>query len=623
MPDESISDESPSLTQTPPCEPESEFTEDGRKIRSMGRSRKGVAKKGQGYGVSIEAEERALANTRIKTKEANARRAEERAVKRGESLEVPVINGVKFIKNPLCRYKNDYVLAHRLIREGKFDEVEVYRTLVRTDLWFVVYFVLGWPGANHPFIVDACREVEEGPQSQTLDVWFREAGKSTVITTARTLQRILNNPQERICIFSYSAGAAKPFLRALKTVMEGSEFLIDLFPDILWKNPSSEAPKWSELDGLIVKREGFHKESTIESHGLLEGMPTGKHFSGLLYDDIVTADLVTTPDIMEKVKERFDISLNVGTSDGWHQVIGTFYHHEDPLVYIMGKVGKEGNRLYLTRRKPATVDGTFSGASVFLPESRLDLLRGNRKQFYCQQLLDPTPMGEQRLDFTRIVRVSKDDVPKNLYKFMVVDPAGSEGKLVKAGAEADAWAAWVVGVVPEMGDKGASDIYILDGFVEAMSIDVALSEIVALYLRNQRVISVGVEKVGAMTFEIHVANALREKGCWISLDAGSLVALSPAGRKKEFRIEQNLGWPLANGRIHISSKVRSCYVDRLKMEMDRFPYWRDDGMDALSYVYDMIAEYRFGKSVIWTPDVSKVDAYREEEKKSIYNWMAA
>jgi hypothetical protein len=536
---------------------------------------------------------------------------------------IVTINGMEFVPIPGISYKYNYNKLYFELQKNldHKQELAAYRHCILNDLWFIVYFVLKWPRANHKFIVDACSEIESGPQTQTIDLWFREAGKSTVITIARSIQEVLRNPSERVCIFSYARSPALSFLRNIKNILETSEILKACFPDVLYQDPEKEASKWSELEGLIVKRTGFHKESSFEAHGLLEGMPTGKHFSLLVFDDIVTADLVQTPDIMEKVKERVDMAINVGTADGRHRVVGTFYHHEDPLKYLEGKKDLNGIPLYLTRKKPATVDGSFSGKSIFLPEARLALLRSNRQQFNCQQLLDPTPISDQKLDFNKIIHIPYSLIPDRLYKFMVVDSAGSEGKR-RDHRETDAWACWVIGVAPEIDDKGASDIYLLDGFIESLSLDEAMNKIVACYMRNGRVISIGVEKVGAMTFEVHVANALRAKSRHISVESGSLSILTPAGRNKQSRIEQNLLWPLNNGKIHVTPKISNPCLERLKMEMDKYPYWKDDGIDALSYIYDMIKNYRFGR--IPTQEELDMEITSRKQWKNLEplaNWM--
>lgn len=531
-------------------------------------------------------------------------------------------NGNWFTGVPGVEYYSDYVGIYNWLLNNLELSHLVCKEFILKDLWFIVYFVMGWKGANHKFIVDACQEIEDGPQTQTLDVWFREAGKSTVITIARSIQELLRNPNERICIFSYARSPAIAFLRAIKQTLETSELLKLCFPDILHNDPEKEALKWSEMEGLTVKRSGVHKEATVEAHGLLEGMPTGKHFSLLVFDDIVTADLVHTPEAMEKVKERFDMAMNVGTADGRHRVIGTFYHHEDPLKYVESKKSLDGRPLYIVRKKTATVDGTFNGESVFLPDARMDLLRSNRKQFYCQQLLDPTPLGEQRLDFDRIKFIQKDELPSGLFKFMVVDPAGSSGSRTD-GRTADDWACWVVGVKPMIDDRGASDIYILDGFVDKLAIDDALNKIVLTYCNNGRILKLGVEKVGAMTFEIHVANALRAKGKHLSVESGSLHILNPSGRKKEMRIEQNIVWSLNNGHIHICSSLKPQYVQRLKDEMDKFPAWRDDALDAFAYVYDIIKDYKFGSGIVMTEEESRKWWEKEYKNRSKYNWMTA
>jgi hypothetical protein len=52
--------------------------------------------------------------------------------------------------------------------------------------------------------------------------------------------------------------------------------------------------------------------------------------------------------------------------------------------------------------------------------------------------------------------------------------------------------------------------------------------------------------------------------------------------------------------MFISNKIPSAYRERLRTEMDRFPFWHDDGLDALSYFYDMAKSYRFGTTQNFT-----------------------
>ena len=67
-----------------------------------------------------------------------------------------------------------------------------------------------------------------------------------------------------------------------------------VYSDVLWTEPKREAPRWSENDGLIIRRQSKPKEATLEAHGLVDGMPTGKHFDLRIYDDVVTQASCTT-----------------------------------------------------------------------------------------------------------------------------------------------------------------------------------------------------------------------------------------------------------------------------------------------------------------------------------------
>lgn len=519
------------------------------------------------------------------------------------------------------KYPYNYVRIAEDIASGKLDEINTCRELALKDLWFMVYFCLNVPIANHGFWVQACKDVRTGPTDKTLDMWGREHGKSTVITQGETIQYILGNPDNSNCIFSYSQRAALAFLRSIKYTFETNEFLKYLFPDVLYKNPEKEAWKWGEETGLFVRRKCSKREATLEAYGLLEGMPTGRHFDRRIYDDIETADMACTPEIMQKLKEMFDMSQYLGTVTGSHRVVGTPYHHEGLLMYVMGKKDPAtGEPIYTVRKKPATVDGTPNGPSAYLPESRLAELRANKQQFYSQQLLDPTPVSETSLRPESLVEVNVKYIPKNLYKFMSIDPAGTS----KAKRNGDSWAIIVGGLFPYRDDDiGASDVYILDMVIEEMPLEEALKTIVQMYLRNGMILKVGVEKVALSAFEIHVANALAAKGKIVTLERGNLELLRPAGRSKEQRVEANLIWPLNNQKIKVASSVPEAFKQRLRLEMQKFPFWHDDGLDALSYFYDMIKGYRFG--ALPAPEESQVerDAWGNflKEERSPHAWL--
>lgn len=538
------------------------------------------------------------------------------------------INGVRFKPESDLDYGFDWERFNKEMDERPFDERlkralteeenarRVFRGMLRDNLWSITAFVLKIPCAFHPWWVRTCREVQEGPETNTLDIWARGHGKSSIVTSARTIQMILRDPEESVCIFSYTKAAATKFFQQVKFTLEASDFLKWAFPDILWGNPHVEAPKWSEDNGIFVKRKGFQKEPTLMASGLLEAMPTGMHFSLRIYDDVMVEDIADNPETIEKLKERFDMSENLGKDGGKKWIIGTPYHHEDLLSMLRGRRKPSGEPSYHLRLKPATEGGAWNGKPVFVSEEYLDELRQNRRKFSSQQLLNPTPVEIQRLSPDFLKLVSPQDIPPNLYRFMVVDPAGE-----RRDRTGDCWALAVVGVDPYRDDLGASDIYVQDMMIEEMAYDEAIREVVNMYARNGRILQLGVEKVALSTTEVHVLNALRSKGKYLSVEDGTLVMLRPGGRSKANRIESNLVWPLNNGKVHISSAVPDVYRARLRSEMEKFPMWHDDGLDALSYVFDLLKNYRFGSRPTDEPAKRKVWLDKWQRQRNQNRWL--
>lgn len=534
------------------------------------------------------------------------------------------INSHAWSPIPGVLYPANYYEAIEEIKTSRYGpdtEILRYRNLLLKDPFFFGYFAMGIKALNHPWLVERCMEIKLAPMSHVLYLWAREHFKSTLITKIQTMQRVLANPEERIGLFSYSRPIARGFLRTIKHVFESSELLKACFPDVLYNNPQLEAPKWSEEDGIVVKRKGYFGEATIEAWGLLEGMPTSKHFSGRVYDDIETDVTTSSPEVMEKLVYAFELSQNLGTADGWHNVIGTTYHHNGLLTRLQEKKAPDGVPIYQISKRAATHDGTPNGKPVLLSDRRIAELKANPKTFFPQQLLNPTPQGTASLDPKLLIEVQAGDIPKTLYKFMLIDPAG-----VDRNREGDAWAIGVIGVEPFIDDVGASNIYILDLVLQPLDEVQAITEVVGMYLRNGRILKLGVEKVAMNSTEVHVANALRAKGRLVSQEIGNLQLLRPAGRSKQERIERALPWPLAQSRIKISSAIPKVYKDRLRTEMERFPFWHDDGIDMLSYIYDMINDYRFPKHFVESEQKKRVDSWDEAFNKSKaenanYSWM--
>lgn len=240
------------------------------------------------------------------------------------------------------------------------------RWLYQNDLYYLLVYGLGrsfaGEGTNASWYFSRCREVQANPNGH-LDLWAREHGKSTVITVALTIQDILNNPEITIGIFSHTKPIAKSFLRVIKREFESNAELKEIFPDILYGDPTSESPKWSEDSGILVKRKSNPPEATVEAAGLVDGMPTGRHYNMRIYDDVVTPESVSTQEQMQKVMDALDMSHNLGQRGGHMRMIGTRYKLGDAYqVYIERGVVKP--RIY-----PATDDGTAEGNPVYFTQS--------------------------------------------------------------------------------------------------------------------------------------------------------------------------------------------------------------------------------------------------------------
>lgn len=286
-------------------------------------------------------------------------------------------------------YKDRIAYTLKLNRD---ERNRIFRNWCRNDLYFLMRYGMDRAFMQHPWFFARCREVEANPNGY-LDLWFREGGKSTCITIGKTIQDILKNPDVTIGIFSHTRPIAKSFLSVIKREFENNEKLKEWFPDILYDNPEKQSDKWSLDAGIIVKRLQNPPECSVEAHGLVDGMPTGRHFQVRVYDDVVTGDSVSTPEQMQKTIDALDMSNNLGKIGGVRRMIGTRYKMGDAYEEYI-KRGAVIPRIY-----PATDNGRADGNPVYFTEQQWDEKVQNMSSSIIASQMLQNPLAEDAVVF--------------------------------------------------------------------------------------------------------------------------------------------------------------------------------------------------------------------------------
>ena len=374
-----------------------------------------------------------------------------------------------------------------LYKQVLFDkDIKAQRELCCIDLFFLLLVACNRKDLKHPWLFDRCNEVQAEPDGY-LDLWSREHYKSTILTFAKTIQDILINPEITVGIFSHTRPIAKAFLNQIKREFETNEGLKELFPDILFSNPQKEASIWSLDSGIVVKRKSNPKEATVEAHGLVDGQPTSKHYSLLVYDDVVTLSSVTTTDMIEKVTNAWAISLNLAAVGGKQRYVGTRYHFNDTYKTIMAR-GVVKPRFY-----PATEDGKPTGKPVLISAELLETKRQSMGSyvFASQMLQNPTADSAQGFKLEWLRYFDPMEGHKTFNKYIIVDPANEKKK------ENDYTVMWVIGLGVD------NNYYLLDGIRDRLNLTERTEKLFSL-VRKHKPIKVGYEQYGLQSDIQHI-----------------------------------------------------------------------------------------------------------------------
>lgn len=485
-------------------------------------------------------------------------------------------------------------------------QISLARTFCQTDLYFLLRYACGRRDVEKQWIFDRCREVQADPDNR-IDLWAREHYKSTIITFGLTLQEILRNPDVTVGIFSHTRPIAKGFLRQLKRELEGNEKLKMWFNDILYQNPVKESPKWSEDEGCIVRRKSNPKEATLEAWGLVDGQPTSKHYGLMIYDDVVTRESVTTPDMIAKVNEAWELSTNLSSEGGKVRIVGTRYHFNDTYAEILRR-GVATPRIY-----PATDDGTPSGNPVLLSRESLDKKRiaQGAYTFASQQLLNPVADEAQgfKTEWIENQTYRVKGRGEGFNRYVLVDPANSKKR------SSDYTAIMVVGLGQD------NNYYILDMLRDRLNLTERCNALFSLHKKWKPKV-VGYERYGMMADIQHINARMQEDNYRFHIvELGGMAS-------KEDRIrrliplfeERRIYLPEVIWRTDYEGKSRELVTAFVEEEYKAFPVGlHDDMLDALSRMLDP------EMSLNWPKYVDEGDRYTKKYQGANNDrngWMA-
>ncbi len=479
-------------------------------------------------------------------------------------------------------------MSNREKREAEYDQLlaslperalwTTMRHLVLTDLYFLLVYVCGRDDLRHDWLFERCEEVLAEPNFM-LDLWSREHYKSTIITFGLTLQDILSDPEITIGIFSVTGSNAKKFLNQIRQELGNNSLLKWLFPDVLYEKPYRQAPKWSDDKGLIVQRKSNPKEATVEAHGLTDSMPTGRHFHIRVYDDVIDERNVTSPEMIQKARNSWELSLNFGSSRivpkygkaDIERYIGTRYHFNDPYHTLLER------NVATPRYHPATDNGKIDGNPVFWTQELLQkkLENMSRYNFSCQMLQNP--VADEQQGFNRDwLKFWKADHISNLNLYLLCDPASQKKKT------SDYTAMAVVGLGPD------GNAYVVTMLRDRLNLTERTDWLLYLH-RTYSPLAVGYEQYGKDSDIEHIEYVMERENYRFPITAlGGKV-------KKEDRIKRLIP-DCENGRfylpfqcLHTNYEGRQEDMTKTFIDQEYVPFpvgLHDDLLDCIARIKD-------------------------------------
>jgi predicted phage terminase large subunit-like protein len=420
-------------------------------------------------------------------------------------------------------------------RKGAAAEKAALQYLVQNDLYALARRVLYRDSAtpmSAGFHGALCSWRAQSPYKRNLYLLSRDHLKTSLLTIAANVQRIINNQQIRILLASDKAGSAEGQLAELKGHL-ANPLLYWLFPDVLFADPYKEAITWSQ-SAISVKRKRETKEATVETIGV-EGASTGKHYDHGSFDDLVDEQNSKTRDLLESTIRWYMMAQSLFEPEATQDIVGTPWEFGDLYDWMIA--GKMTGALNLgVYRQPCwkiqepgvlrwDAQGGIAPDTYVLDAQGLKIpaypekhtrasieerakVPGYARGFAAQWLLRPVDDSAALFPRTKAVIKARAELPRpsELYCVMCVDPAISTKE----------WADYSALVTMGFGPDGNQ--YVLDARQGKWSETQLVDEVYDAYQRTPGIAAVGFEAIGFQKlFFNEFRRAAEQRGVYLPL----------------------------------------------------------------------------------------------------------
>lgn len=287
---------------------------------------------------------------------------------------------------------------------------------------------------------ELCAELDRTDKAYTRRVFMYPRGhfKTSIITIANTVKRILNDPNSRILIASSTLENAKECLGVIKSVFWRNEEFRKIFPEFC---PPDGAKEFGTLMEFTVPNRTLLtlKNATVEVAG--DGQTiTGRHYEKIVFTDIVNPENSQSKYQLDNTIKWCSYCLSLLDNPLTNQcdMEGTRYDHGDVYGDWIEKA-KKAKKTYFMMIKPAIYVEDGIEKSLFHEKFDLESLRALEVEqgsfvFAGQYMLSPVDEGTASFKRESIRYIQRRDIPRakdNKFKYelyMTIDPAISESQ---------------------------------------------------------------------------------------------------------------------------------------------------------------------------------------------------